>query len=149
MDTNKEKEIIYQLMRNLIEERRALSKQYMDLKVRLDSLDELHVSDSRNTDENYSTIDNEKESRFGVIPPYKKVKKEPIERIGGYVSEILRDASTPLKSKEIYESLVQKYEVQIQYLNFRNNILPRLAEMNQFSIEKAYRGYWQFRRETV
>lgn len=149
MDTNKEKEIIYQLMRNLIEERRALSKQYMDLKVRLDSLDELHINDSRNTDENYSTTDKEKESKFRVIPPYKKVKKEPIERIGGYVSEVLRGASTPLKSKELYEALVQNYEVQIQYLNFRNNILPRLAEMNQFSIEKAYRGYWQYRRETV
>lgn len=149
MDTNKEKEIIYQLMRNLIEERRALSKQYMDLKVRLDSLDDLHINDSRNTDENYSTIEKEKESKFGVIPSYKKVKKEPIERIGGYVSEVLRGASTPLKSKDLYETLVQNYEVQIQYLNFRNNILPRLAEMSQFSIEKAYRGYWQYRRETV
>lgn len=149
MDTNKEKEIIYQLMRNLIEERRALSKQYMDLKARLDSLDELHINDSRNTDERYSTIDNEKESKFGAIPPYKKVKKEPIERIGGYVTEVLRAASTPLKSKELYEALVRNYEVKIQYLNFRNNILPRLAEMSQFSIEKAYRGYWQYRREIV
>lgn len=149
MDINKEKEIIYQLMRNLIEERRDLSKQYMDLKIRLDNLDELHINESRNTDDNYSTIDKEKESKFGVIPPYKKVKKEPIERIGGYVTEVLREASTPLKSKELYEALVRNYEVKIQYLNFRNNILPRLAEMNQFSIEKAYRGYWRYRKEIV
>lgn len=149
MDTNKEKEIIYQLMRNLIEERRALSKQYMDLKVRLDRLDETLTADLSKMNSSHQNLEEEKDSKFGILPPYKKVKKEPIERIAGYVSEILRDSSTPINSRDIFEALIQNYDVRIQYLNFRNNILPRLAEMNQFSIEKAYRGYWQYRRETV
>ncbi|MGM0338577.1 hypothetical protein [Enterococcus sp. AZ007] len=150
MDIGKEKEIIYQLMRSVIEERRELSKQYLDLKSRLDNLNK-----------NISTTviqENELKKMEAVLPSMKKrnefftqrkSKKEPIERVAGYVSEILRSSEVPISSKAIYEQLVSNYDINIQYINFRNNILPKLEDFKQYSIEKAYRGYWQYRRESL
>lgn len=146
MDAEKEKEIIYELMRTVIDERRELSKHYMDLKIRLDSLETKRNTDSKKKINESIGINQTSKQNASKVPLYKKTKKEPIERIAGYVSEILRKSPVPLRSKEIYEQLTHKNDIQIQYLNFRNNILPQLVELKQFSIEKAYRGYWQYRK---
>lgn len=150
MDIDKEKELLYQLMRSVIEERRELSKQYMDLKNRLDSLDRSDpIINSKKDGEKGKASKHPFAEKRSEYPPRRKSKKEPIERIAGYVSEILRKAAIPISSIEIYEQLISNYDLHIQYINFRNNILPRIEDLKQYSIEKAYRGYWQYRRENT
>lgn len=146
MNIDKEKELIYQLMRSVFEEKRELDKQYLDLKKRLDDLDRNQLNTSHeNETESLGAVQSraEKGTRSSS---QRKSKKEPIERIAGYVSEILREAAVPISTKEIYKQLINSYDINIQYTNFRNNILPRLEDLKQYSIKKAYRGYWQFRK---
>ncbi|MGM0111231.1 hypothetical protein [Enterococcus sp. DIV0187] len=150
MDAEKEVEVIYGLMQEIISERRELSRQYYDLKYRLDDL--LMVSGETPFSQNSiikESISDKKSKKVNVIPRYKRKPKVAFERIAGYVSEILRNSDVPMNSKSIYERLIEDYQINISFESFRSNTLPRIGESNNFSVEKAYRGYWQYVRRNV
>lgn len=150
MNAEKEVEIIYGLMQEIIAERRELSQQYYDLKYRLDNL--LSLPGESNDSPRLITEGNIPEKapkKISVAPIYKRKPKVAFERIAGYVSEILRNSDIPLNSKSIYEKLIEDYQINISFESFRSNTLPRIGESNNFSVEKAYRGYWQYIRRNV
>lgn len=149
---NSEKEAIYYLMKEIIKERRELSKQYFDLK---NSLDEIN-----NTPENRGPQATENSKEEKQVPyyrnydkkkiPYPNLQKKmlpcPFERISGYVVSILKDSPVPISNQTLYKKLVDDYEININYPNFTSNILPKLKDSKFVPIEKAYRGYWQYRK---
>ncbi|MGF2052397.1 MULTISPECIES: hypothetical protein [Enterococcus] len=153
MDIDEEVKLIYSLMREINVERRELTKQYYDLKYRLDKLKmgtETGIESDRrpiqeNISENTSTTQVTSNSIKKRHIFQRKTKKVPFERIATYITEILKSSEVPLANKEIYERLTNKYEVQIQYSNLTSNILPRIHQSNSFHIERAYRGFWQYR----
>ncbi|HGZ4935186.1 hypothetical protein ABG953_05970 [Enterococcus faecalis] len=149
MNLDEEKKIIYMMMREIIAERRELSKQYFDLKTKLDKLSESpeiiqnkHLGNPRGIQKVVS------EKQIGSCNtariPMKRRKNYPFERIAGYVVEILKDTEHAISSKELYEQLINKYDVPILYSNFSNNILPKINDSKNFSISKVGRGYWQY-----
>ncbi|MGM0213172.1 hypothetical protein [Enterococcus sp. AZ109] len=153
MDIDEEVKLIYSLMREIITERRELTKQYYDLKYRIDMLErgtkikndrrliQGNVREHTSITNQVSSNSSKKNHSFRQS----KLKKIPFERIATYITEILKSSEVPLGSKEIYERLTDKYEVQIQYSNLTSNILPRIHQSNSFHIERAYRGFWQYR----
>lgn len=153
MDINEEKKIIYELMRELIAERRELSSQYYDLKYRLMELESTEKNKKNLVTEKTLEKDvfdeNKKNSRSEskrVFIPFTKPKKVPFERIATYVVETLKNSDIPLSNKSIHEALNDKYGLQIQYSNLTNNILPRISQSNSYPIEKIHRGFWQYRK---
>ena len=146
MDKFDEKELIYQQMNLLMEERRELTKLYNALKDRLSNLDikqDVDYSVKKNISKiPKSEIENQK---------YLLAKKEGIKQNQSYqkisltIASILKEASVPLSNKEIYRILTKEQLLTISYPNLTNNILPRIKEDSSIHVERAYRGYWQYR----
>ncbi|WP_279280477.1 hypothetical protein [Enterococcus gallinarum] len=138
-------EIIYNLMKEIIAERRELSRQYYDLKNRLDELKKPSVSSPNQTAENSKgeNSQGEKESDFFSIVS-NRTKKMPFERIAFYIIEILRNSTEPVNNKDIISILSSDYGVYLKYSNLISNILPRMGQSKDFKIEKVSRGYWQY-----
>lgn len=142
MKLDEEKEIIYSMMREIISERRELSKQYYDLKAKLDEITENKQEEETN-DCLAGRIKHDVKERPTAF--LKKRQHYPFERIAGYVVEILKESDNPQSNKEIFDKLVSEYGITILYSNFSNNILPRIQDSSQFSIVKVGRGYWQYK----
>jgi len=127
MDKFDEKELIYQQMNLLMEERRELTKLYNALKDRLSNLDikqDVDYSVKKNISKiPKSEIENQK---------YLLAKKEGIKQNQSYqkisltIASILKEASVPLSNKEIYRILTKEQLLTISYPNLTNNILPRI-----------------------
>ncbi|MGG5343958.1 hypothetical protein [Enterococcus sp. AZ192] len=146
MDKFDEKKLIYQQMDLLMKERRELTNIYNELKNRLINLDDGGNTDFRVKPSSVripkSEIENQK---------YLLAKKEGIKRNQSYqkisltIASILKEANVPLSNKEIYRILTKEHQLTISYPNFTNNILPRIKEDSSIHVERAYRGYWQYR----
>ncbi|WP_270660520.1 hypothetical protein [Enterococcus thailandicus] len=157
MEIEEEKRLIYGLMKQLIEERREISKAYFDLKEQLNSLNEQEINDSKcSKNLKNELVEKGKEKHSEIrrqyalpIPTTRKRKSYPFERVAGYVIEILRNEGIPLSSKVIHEKLQSDYEIYIGYANLTNNILRKMIDLDKYSIEKATRGFYQYRRRGI
>lgn len=152
MDNSSEKKHVYEQMKMIIEERRELTKQYYDLKERLTLLDHskskiesVKVEDFKNEKK---TDNIKKESEYQQYMLSKKTnqsKSIPYQIIGLSIASILKGAGRPLSNKEIYTILRDSNEVEVNYKNLTMNILPKMDKDSKMNVERAYRGYWQYR----
>ncbi|WP_207695619.1 hypothetical protein DOK67_0002236 [Enterococcus sp. DIV0212c] len=153
MERHDEKEKIYQLLHELIAERREITQQYYALKERLDFLN----------NEKGTGIQPEPISRASPISAHGISKKDiehqkyvlslktkhsiPYDKISRKISSILKEAGTPLNTKQIYCTLTKDSLFAVTYKNLSNNILPRAIRDNSINVEKAYRGFYQYRQK--
>lgn len=157
MEVGEEKELIYGLMRKIIEERRELSKAYFDLKNQLESLhkQESESSDTKNNTNKKSieiseSLKFENKNQYGMPVITKRKKKNyPFERIAGYVIEMLKEEGIPLSNKAIHVRLQNNYEIYIGYSNLTNNILRKMINLDKYSIEKPTKGFYQYRKRGI
>lgn len=147
MSIEKEKQIIYHLMREIIKERRELSKQYFDLKSKLDKLDK---EESINTDKIKHSLTPQKKGLIHKTDHFfkgqKKSKYHSFDRISKNILSILKQSSIPLSNKQIFCKLNEEYELSISLENLTCNILPKMINERSLPVQKAYRGYWQYKR---
>lgn len=145
-----EKEIIYGKMRDIIQERRELSRQYFELKDQLNKLDSKGLSNpiQETVKEQSNSVHslNNRTEFFGAASIFKKRSRYSFESIASMVVEIIKKSGIPISIKTIHHKLVNDYQIDINISNLRNNIMPKICESKHFSIEKAYRGYWQYRK---
>lgn len=142
MNVCEEKEIIYNLMKEIISERRGLSKQYYDLKHLLDDLKKPPMSSAIKSSKEENG--NCKKENYTPSKISTRTKKMPFERIAFYIIEILRNSTKPVNNKDIISILSSEYGVYLKYSNLVSNILPRMGQSKDFKIEKVSRGYWQY-----
>lgn len=144
MTTDEEKKIIYSLMKEIVEERRQLNKQYCDLKNWLTNLDKKNISkDNSSQKNNVPNINNQKK----FVEPISTFKTIPFERIVTYITEILLNSDIPLSNKQLHNKINETYEINITYSNLTNNILPKINENKKIPVTRAYRGFWQYKKE--
>jgi hypothetical protein len=67
------------------------------------------------------------------------------QQISLTIASILKDSQRPLRNQEIYSILKEKGDNQISIQNLTSNILPKLNKDKKIPVERAYRGYWQYR----
>ena len=152
MNPCEEKEQIYTLMKELIQERRELTKQYYALKERLELLD--------NTSEKMLSVETPL-SKQAILPT--NLEKEQIRQKDYYIknnptahhvsfdrharniASILKQSDVPLSNKQLFSKLQKEFETPISYSNLTCNILPKIQESSTIPVEKAYRGFWQYR----
>lgn len=144
MDNFVEKEAIYEQMKLLLEERREITKSYYDLKQRLEKLKENAENNIENS------------------PPKKRFSKEievqkyfagktGIKHSNCYhdialkIASCLKECDTPIATHKLYKVLKEKYNLNISYNNLTSNILPRIQNDSAINVERAYRGYWQYK----
>lgn len=146
MSIFREKEIIYQLMHEIIKERRELSKQYFDLKDKLDQIDKR--SDVVNEPKYHPISTMEKEKILYKDMLHNKNRTShyiPFDRVSRNIVSILKKAHVPLSNKQILNTLSSEYELSITLKNLSSNILPKMNDEYSIPVQRAYRGYWQYK----
>lgn len=150
MKLEEEKDAIYTQMRMILEERRRLSKAYYELKAKLFALDNANQLNSLIRNEklkkNNTTISEEALYQQYIYERGNKHRQLiAYSTISLTISSILKDAGRPLSNKEIYKLLTNNHKLNISYKNLTHNILPKMNVDNSVNVERAYRGYWQYR----
>ncbi|MDT1956985.1 hypothetical protein MX629_00935 [Carnobacterium divergens] len=152
MDNSSEKKYVYEQMKLIVEERRELTKQYHDLKERLILLDHSNFKiESVKLDDfkgKEKKDDFKKESEYQRYILSKNSHRSKIisyQTIGLTISSLLKEAGRPLSNKEIYTLLNETNEIEVNYKNLTMNILPKMNKDSKMNVERAYRGYWQYR----
>ncbi|GEU13453.1 hypothetical protein QuyetLC_24500 [Bacillus anthracis] len=152
MDNFSEKKLVYEQMNHIIEERRELTKQYYKWKKRLESLDNSKIEVEPIKDRKFKKKENEnifkKENeyqKYMISKNDNQSKNISFQKIGLTISSILKEAGRPLSNKEIHTILCDSKEININYKNLTMNILPKMNKDSSINVERAYRGYWQYR----
>ncbi|MCE2534059.1 hypothetical protein KJZ24_04180 [Enterococcus faecalis] len=150
MDIRDEKCHVYEQLKLLMEERRELSRQYYDLKEYLIHLEEDKIvsdsSDELSQETKFSNFKSEK-----VLQDYLIQRKmigthqRNYKDYGYIIASILKESGKPLSGKQIYQELAKNNDILPDYRNFVNNILPKINRDDSISVERAMRGYWQYR----
>ncbi|HBI6482364.1 TPA: hypothetical protein K8H53_001671 [Listeria monocytogenes] len=146
LSIEEEKRIIYELMRELILERRELSKHYYELKQQLDDLDNSNDLLVKKEHKPMSVLEKEKIRDSDYFHRNNKsFHHKSFDRMSKNILSILKGSPIPLSNKQIAEKLITEYELNVSYSNLTSNILPKMLKVRSLPIEKAYRGYWQYR----
>ncbi|EAF2586298.1 hypothetical protein E0F18_03115 [Listeria monocytogenes] len=152
MDNSSEKKYVYEQMKLIIEERRELTKHYYELKERLDLIDHSKFRIEPTKDQTLRVKEKQtifkKESeyqRYMLSKKSNQSKSVPYQIIGLTISSILKEAGRPLSNKEIYTILNDSSEIEVKYKNLTMNILPKMDKDSKMNVERAYRGFWQYR----
>lgn len=152
MDNSSEKKYVYEQMKLIIEERRELTKHYYELKERLDLIDHSKFRIEPTKDQTLRVKEKQtifkKESeyqRYMLSKKSNQSKSVPYQIIGLTISSILKEAGRPLSNKEIYTILNDSSEIEVNYKNLTMNILPKMNKDFKMNVERAYRGFWQYR----
>lgn len=149
---DKEQELIYQLLHELILERREITKEYYILKRQLESLKNNSPKNDEFSKSNNPRDSPKKNSKFDIEAQKYFLSKDtkhsiPYDKISRTICSILKSSAVPLKTKDIYQLLVKELYSGLSYQNLASNILPRMAQDNTLNVEKAYRGYYQYRQK--
>lgn len=147
MSIEKEKKIIYELMREIIAERRELSKQYFDLKCRLDQLEKKECKELDIKTKPLTIIEKEMIKQKDFLAKENKAGHcNSFDRVSKHIVSILKQSPTPLSNKQIFYKLHDEYEIAISLKNLTCNILPKMINERSLPVQKAYRRYWQYKR---
>ncbi|HBL6231539.1 TPA: hypothetical protein LR709_001939, partial [Listeria monocytogenes] len=130
MNISDERESIYHLMQEIMTERRQLTKQYFDLKERLNKINLTTIKvieEQKPQKKSQSQIRKENIENDKYFLSKKEGKTYlPYSKIALQISHILKKHGLPLSNKQIYEKLVNDFQLSINYSNLSNNILPRM-----------------------
>lgn len=144
----KEKQLIYVLLRKLIDERRELNKQYEELKKRLDDLNSMEQVSAEilsGNKKNISVLEKEKtQSKDYLFRKNKTQHHVSFDRVSKNILSILKQSPVPLSNQQLLKKINTEYELSISYKNLTCNILPKMLKERSLPIERAYRGYWQY-----
>ncbi|MBO1125367.1 hypothetical protein FQS96_07765 [Enterococcus faecalis] len=152
MHIEEDKIIIYDLMKQIIEERRILSKLYFEFKEQLNKLnnskEETQTSKGVHFEKNTFNLQIEKEIQGAN---YSKKNRTAhyisFERISKNIVYILKQSPVPLSNKELISRLTNEFEIELNYSNLTSNILPRIHGDDSIPVYRAYRGYWQYKNQ--
>ncbi|MFS1026492.1 hypothetical protein ACFC9R_14420 [Enterococcus casseliflavus] len=151
MDMLEEKRNIYELMKAIAEERKILSQNYFELKEKLSRLENAREEPTSTapvqTIKKNTSFQIEKESqRDSYFRNNKSSHFIPFEKVSISIVNILKKSDIPMSNSQLLESLKEEYGIRVSYSNLTSNILPKMNEDKSIAVEKAYRGYWQYRK---
>lgn len=140
-----EKEQLYQQMTIVLSEVQRLLRIYEELKD--------HAFEESKFNQQAESINIAKENKIFAkeIENQKYLSERKVSRTGyDYmtisltIASLLKESGRPLSSKEIHEDLSKKGYV-LTRSNLTNNILRKINLDKRINVERAYRGYWQYR----
>lgn len=142
-----ERLIIYQLMQEIIKERRELSKQYFDLKERLEKIDNKECCVPQQNEQVITILEAEKiKQQDFLIKNNKTVRYISFDRVSKNIVSILKQSPMPMSNRQIQNRLNKEYELSIALSNLTSNILPKMKNERSVPVQKACRGYWQYKQ---
>lgn len=146
-----EKKAIYEQMKMLIEERRELTKTYYELKEKLEKLNRQKTGKEpivqKHRLEKSGWAQEIEHQKYFLSKKNKKLTSVSYRDLGLDIASFLKEVGVPVPTKRIYEMIKEKHKYEITYSNLRSNILPKINQDSSINIERAYRGYWQYRNK--
>jgi len=126
------KEELQNQLFSIAEEMVELAEKYREISLKLKQLNM-----SFKTEREYSDYIQQKE--IGM-------SKNDYNIISLKVASFLKKQGVPVKAKPIYQHLIEEQQFSISYSNFQSNYLQRMNKDSAINVERAYRGFWQYRR---
>lgn len=145
-----EKEAIYEQMKMLIQERRELTKAYYELKEQINKLNEQKAEKemiNQNSRTEKTDLSQEIEhQKYILSQKNKQATRVSYQDLGLDIASFLKEAGVPVSTKRIYEMIKGSHKYELSYSNLISNVLPKINQDSSINIERAYRGYWQYRK---
>lgn len=141
-----EKELIYQQMNQILKNINELMDNYNFWKKKINNMKlenetkKLHKnkeSHFRKEIEYQKFIQRKRQSKYGC--DYQTIALD--------IASVLKGSDIPLSTKQVHQELLIKGYM-ISYSNLSNNILQRIQSDSKINVERACRGYWQYRIKT-
>lgn len=143
-----EKDNVYRQMSSILEQVQGLMKTYEDWKNYLLGVENesQHESKRKVSTKKFSQeIESQKYfSREGL-----RFADNSYKTIALRISAILKEKGVPLSTRQIHELLLDDEITSISYSNLSNNILRRAHKDPKINLERAARGYWQYRLKNL
>lgn len=141
MDLN-EKEIIQKRITSVLKEIQILTKTYNFLLERLLEVD----SDEEPIyyQNNETTYKKEVEVQNYIHSKSNKKRGYDYRSLALVIASVLKESGKPLSTKQIYEEL-NEMGYKLNHSNLSNNILYKINKDSSINVERACRGYWQYR----
>jgi hypothetical protein len=139
---DREKELIYQQMTQLLNEIHRLMEVYDSWKDQLLNLDEGEKLDKPK--ELPNNLNSEIENQKYLSGKKTKRSGYDSQTLALDIASFLKDSGRPLSTSEIHGKLVDKGYV-LTRSNLTGNILSKINYDSRINVERVCRGYWQYR----
>lgn len=147
MDLLEEKRELIKLIIELTNEKKIINQLYETIEKRLNRIEKIEQSISEGQFNTNTTIIPKKEIDQLKFNDYKiKPSSIPYDIISKDICYILKNFGIPMNGSQIHSALTKNLYCNLDYKNLVNNILPKMVNDNNVSIEKIHRGFWQYRR---
>lgn len=141
-----EKENIYTQMTTILEQIQIQMRAYEDLKNYLLGIENRNSTDEKKiANKNKFALEVETQKYFSQ-KQFQSVDNS-YQTIALKVSAILKEKGVPLSTRKIYELLLDDGVTSLSYSNLSKNILRQANNDSKINIERAFRGYWQYRQK--
>lgn len=146
MNLLEEKKALLQLISELINERRIINSLYEAVVHRLDRIKEIEadICEGKSTKET-SIIPKSEIDRTKFYDQNRKIASIPYDIISKDICYVLKNSGKPMNGAQIYSTITKKLHFNLDYKNLISNILPKIVNDKNLPIEKACRGFWQYR----
>lgn len=139
-----EKENIYRQMTAILDQIRILMRAYEDWKNYLLGIENKSpIEEEKQVNTNKFALEVESQKYFSQ-KQFQSVDNS-YKTIALKVSAILKEKGIPLSTRKIYELLLDDNVTSLSYSNLSKNILRRANNDSKINIERASRGYWQYK----
>ncbi|SPX01489.1 Uncharacterised protein [Enterococcus malodoratus] len=141
-----EKDIVQQRITSVLKEIQILIKTYNYLLERLSEID--YLEESNGLCEGINSYKEEIEIQKYLLSKSNKKKGYDYQSLALVIASMLKESYKPLSTKQIFENLIDMGYV-ITYSNLSNNILYKINKDSSINVERACRGYWQYRLKQI
>ncbi|HBI7177926.1 TPA: hypothetical protein K8F70_002647 [Listeria monocytogenes] len=147
MDLLKEKRELIKLIIELTSEKKIINQLYETIEKQLHRIEEIENTISEGHFNTNATITpNTEIDRMKFNDHKMKSSSIPYDIISKDICYILKNSGIPMNGSQIHSPLTKNLYYSLGYKNLVNNILPKMVSDNNLSIEKIYKGFWQYRR---
>ncbi|EAC2412718.1 hypothetical protein AF435_14680 [Listeria monocytogenes] len=144
MDIFDEKTKVYELMSNILNEKKELTRQYDWLQERLNEIEEILKSSYTKTDEEKKkAVEIESQKYFESKKSLLNKSTLDYAKVSRQIAHILKNSDVPLNIQTIHRGL-QKLGVEVSRVNLSNNILRRMISEKSSKVTRAARGFYQY-----
>lgn len=140
--TEQEKARLYTQMMMILNEVQRFMRIYDSLKDRL--FDEDGKSTSLDCPNNHAVFGKEIENQNYLNDKRRGKRGYDYQTLALTIASLLKESGKPLSTEQIHQQLIEKGYI-LTRNNLSTNILRKAHLDTKINVERAYRGYWQYR----
>ncbi|MGM0110293.1 hypothetical protein IGI52_000589 [Enterococcus sp. DIV0187] len=101
-------------------------------------------SEDDNFEESVSYFGNEVENQKYLLAKKRQKNGYDYQTLALDIASLLKESEVPLSTQQIYQKLTDMDYV-LSKSNLSHNIMQKINSDSKINVERAYRGFWQYR----